>query len=71
MQGRRRDNDRKRILCKYVEDRFAENAADGPRSFCRSRMSYPLVGSQDRGSLVGWGIGEDELRVQSSGLSRP
>src|SRR5213593_4217141 len=27
----------------------------------------PLVGSQDRGSLVGWGIGEDELRVQSSG----
>src|SRR5437867_88105 len=27
----------------------------------------PLVGSQDRGSLVAWGIGEDELRVQSSG----
>lgn len=27
----------------------------------------PLVGSQDRRSLVGWGIGEDELRVQSSG----
>jgi hypothetical protein len=27
----------------------------------------PLVGSQDRRSLVGWGIGEDELREQSSG----
>ncbi len=31
----------------------------------------PLVGSQDRRSLVGWGIGEDELRVQSSGSARP
>ena len=35
----------------------------------RSPEQYgdPLVGSQDRGSLVGWGIGEDELREQSSG----
>ena len=27
----------------------------------------PLVGFQDQRSLVGWGIGEDELREQSSG----
>lgn len=27
----------------------------------------PLVGSEDRRSLEGWGTGEDEKRVQSSG----
>ncbi len=37
------------------------------RDLSQQQNGDHLVDSQDRRSLVAWGIGEDELRVQSSG----
>src|SRR4051812_22953957 len=34
-------------------------------------MAVPLVDSQDRHSLVGWGMREDECGSNPQGLSRP